>query len=63
MARTVRTSSDTLEQLTTHIATAPHIKEALLNGEVLAIYYDKEKAFYRLTKQKHIPTEKKEEET
>lgn len=62
MPRTIRTSSDTLEQLTDRIATTPHIRRALLNGEVLALYHDKAKGFYRLTKQKHIPTKKEKTE-
>ena len=54
MTRNINTSSDTLQQLGNHIADNPHIKQALLNGKVLALYYDKGKRYFRLKEQRKI---------
>ena len=54
MTRNISTSSDTLQQLGHRIADNPHIRQALLDGKVLALYYDKGKRYFRLKEQRKI---------
>ena len=54
MTRNISTSSETLQQLGNHIADNPHIRQALLNGKVLSLYYDTRKEYFRLKEQRKI---------
>ena len=54
MTKNISTSSDTLQQLGYRIADNPHIRQALLDGKVLVLFYDRGKGYFRLIEQKKI---------
>ena len=54
MNRNISTSSDTLQQLGNRIADNPHIRQALIDGKVLVLFYDRGKGYFRLIEQRKI---------
>ncbi|GAI60021.1 unnamed protein product [marine sediment metagenome] len=50
----IRISSDTLPELSRIIAERPDIQQALIDGKVLALYYDREKSYFRLREHRKI---------
>jgi len=50
----IRISSDTLPEIGRIISERPDIRQALIDGKVFALYYDKEKEFFRLKEQRKI---------